>query len=351
MNPTKQRSPFLQQVRSAIRVRHYSFRTEQTYVDWIVRFIRFHRCRHPETMAEDEVTAFLTHLAVEQRVAASTQNQALNALNFLYKAVLERPLSDLHGVVRARRPQHLPVVLTTEEVATVLTNIDGNYWLPACLMYGSGLRLMETLRQRVKDHDFPHRAIFVRDGKGGKDRVVTLPDELLVPLKRHLQSVKLIHDKDLMDGFGSVHLPYALTRKYPAAAGQWAWQYLFPARRRGKDPRSGREGRHHVDESSVQRAVKLAVRKAGIDKPASCHTLRHSFATHLLERGMDIRTVQEQLGHKDVRTTQIYTHVLKRGGAAVLSPLGSVLERAKSLTAPTRSSASERTSGPSGSAT
>jgi integron integrase len=276
-------------------------------------------------MGESEVIAFLTHLAVAQGVAASTQNQALNALNFLYRVVLGRPLGDLQGVVRAKQPQRLPLVLTRNEVASLLRQVDRNHWLPVCLMYGSGLRLMETLRLRVKDLDFPHRAIFVRDGKGGKDRVVTLPDELLLPLKRHLQSVKLTHEKDLGDGFGAVFLPHALARKYPSAGKEWAWQYVFPAHRRSRDPRSGREGRHHIDESSVQRAVKHAVRKAGIDKPASCHTLRHSFATHLLERGMDIRTVQEQLGHKDLRTTQIYTHVLNRGGAAVLSPLSSVL--------------------------
>ena len=325
MNPSQQRSPFLEQVRAAIRVRHYSFRTEQTYVGWIVRFVRFHRCRHPKEMGETEVAAFLSHLAVDLRVAAATQNQALNALVFLYKAVLERPLGNMHGVVRAKRPQRLPVVLTPEEVGRVLRGIDSAHWLVACLMYGSGLRLMEAVRLRVKDLDFDHRAILVRDGKGGKDRVVTLPDELIVPLKRQLQAVKLVHDKDLNDGFGDVHLPHALARKYPSAGRQWAWQYVFPARRRGLDPRGG-ERRHHVDESAVQRAVKHAVRKGGIEKPASCHTLRHSFATHLLERGMDIRTVQEQLGHKDVRTTQIYTHVLKRGGAAVLSPLGSVLK-------------------------
>lgn len=299
-------------------------------MDWIVRFIRFHRLRHPGEMGESEVIAFLTHLAVEQNVAASTQNQALNALNFLYKAVLERPLSDLQGVVRAKRPQRIPVVLTTEEVADLLRYVDSNQWLPVCLMYGSGLRLMETLRLRVKDLDYPHRAIFVRNGKGGKDRVVTLPDELMVPLKRHLQSVKLMHEKDLGDGFGEVFLPHALARKYPSAGKQWGWQFVFPSHRRSRDPRSGREGRHHIDASAVQRAVKHAVRKAGIDKPASCHTLRHSFATHLLERGMDIRTVQEQLGHKDLRTTQIYTHVLNRGGSAVLSPLGSVLKGPRS---------------------
>lgn len=325
--PSRSRSPFLEQVRAAIRLRHYSIRTEHAYVAWIVRFIRFHGYRHPRELGDAEVSAFLTHLAVDQRVAASTQNQALNALLFLYRAVLERPLGTLHGLVHAKRPERLPVVLTTDEVARLLQCIDDTHWLPACLMYGSGLRLMETVRLRVKDVDFEHRAIFVREGKGGTDRVVTLADELIIPLRRQLQFVRQLHERDMAAGFGDVYLPHALARKYPTAGRRWAWQYVFPARRRTLDPRSGIERRHHLDESALQKAVKLAVRKAGIEKPASCHTLRHSFATHLLERGMDIRTVQEQLGHKDVRTTQIYTHVLKRGGSAVLSPLAAVLTR------------------------
>ena len=277
-------------------------------------------------MGVAEVAAFLTHLAVDRKVAAGTQNQALNALVFLFKVVLERPLSSLDGVVRASRPQRLPVVLTHGEVRELIRQLDGVYWLCACLMYGSGLRLMETVRLRVKDLEFNRRAVIVRSGKGHKDRVVTLPDELIVPLKRHLQGVRLTHEKDLGDGFGDVYLPNALARKYPNAGTQWFWQYVFPARRRSKDPRSDTERRHHLGETALQRAVKLAVVKAQIQKPASCHTLRHSFATHLLERGMDIRTVQEQLGHSDVRTTQIYTHVLNRGGHAVLSPLGQILE-------------------------
>jgi integron integrase len=319
------KSAFLTQVRAAIRMRHYSYRTEQTYVGWIVRFIRFHRCRHLNEMAEAEVAAFLSALAMRRRVSASTQNQALHALVFLYKHVLDRPLAELHGIARAKQRERLPVVLTPDEVGRLLRCIDTSYWLPACIMYGSGLRLMETVRLRTKDLDFEHRAIVVRAGKGGKDRVVTLPDELIVPLKRQLQGVKLVHEKDLIDGFGDVALPHALARKYPSAGRQWGWQFVFPSRRRSIDPRSGIERRHHVDESGLQKAVKHAVRKAGIEKPASCHTLRHSFATHLLERGMDIRTVQEQLGHKDVRTTQLYTHVLGRGGSAVQSPLGRVL--------------------------
>jgi integron integrase len=318
-------SPFLDSVREAIRVRHYSIRTEQAYVDWIRRFILFHGKRHPNEMGETEVVAFLTHLAVVGRVSASTRNQALNALVFLYKAVLNRPLADLNDAVRAKKPQKLPVVLTQNEVRRLLQHLDGMHWLAACLMYGSGLRLLECLRLRVKDLDYFHRAVIVRDGKGAKDRVVTLPDELIKLLQRHLESVKSTHEKDLRDGFGAVFLPFALERKYPNAPREWAWQYVFPAPRRSVDPRSGVERRHHFGEQSLQRAIKTAVRGAKIHKPASCHTLRHSFATHLLERGMDIRTVQEQLGHRDIRTTQIYTHVIKRGGNAVLSPLGSVL--------------------------
>jgi integron integrase len=328
MDPSHpRRSPFLEQVRAAIRVRHYSMRTEHSYIAWIVRFIRFHGNRHPSEMGATEVAAFLNHLAVARDVAASTQNQALNALNFMYRWVLNRPLGGLAGVVRAKRPERLPTVLTTDEVAALLKAMDNDHWLVACLMYGSGLRLMEAVRLRVKDLDFDHRALLVRGGKGGKDRVVTLPDELAVPLKRQLQRVRQHHEQDLAAGHGEVHLPHALARKYPNAGRQWSWQYVFPARARSVDPRAGVERRHHVDEGAVQKAVKTAIRKAGIEKPASCHTLRHSFATHLLERGMDIRTVQEQLGHSDIRTTQIYTHVLKRGGSAVLSPLAAVLSR------------------------
>lgn len=323
----KRRSPFLEEVRAAVRVRHYSLRTEKSYVAWIVRFIRFHGNRHPSAMGEVEVAAFLSHLAVARDVASSTQNQALNALNFLYRSVLNRPLGFMSGVVRAKRPERLPIVLTADEVAALLHALELEFWLPACLMYGSGLRLMEVVRLRVKDLDFDHRAVIVRDGKGGKDRVVTLPEELIVPLKRQLQRVRQVHERDLAAGRGEVYLPHALSRKYPNAGQQWAWQYVFPARARSADPRDGVERRHHLAESAVQKAVKLAIRKAGIEKPASCHTLRHSFATHLLERGMDIRTVQEQLGHSDIRTTQIYTHVLKRGGSAVLSPLAAVLSR------------------------
>ena len=271
------------------------------------------------------MAAFLSHLAVVDQVAPATQNQALNALLFLYDAVLQRALGDMPGVVRAKAKLHLPVVLSVEEVARVLANLPQRVWLPACLQYGSGLRLMESVRLRVKDLDFGHRALLVRDGKGGKDRVVTLPDELVEPLTRHLAARRTLFERDVAEGHGAVWLPHALARKYPAAPREWGWQYVFPADRVSTDPRSGERRRHHLDEQRVQRAVRRAVVQAAIAKPASCHTLRHSFATHLLERGADIRTVQEQLGHRDVRTTQIYTHVLKRGGMAVKSPLTAVL--------------------------
>ena len=325
MESPQESSPFLRRVRDTLRTRHYSLRTEETYVQWIKRFIFFHGKRHPAEMGEREVGAFLTHLAVKLEVAPATQNQALNALVFLYKVVLERPLGECVGVVRAKGKARLPVVLTPEEVAAVLTRLKGQYWLIACLQYGSGLRLLESVRLRVKDLDFERRAVYVRDGKGGKDRVVTLADELIVSLQRHLEARRTTFERDVAEGLGGVYLPYALARKYPGAESDWGWQYVFVSGQISTDPRSGRRRRHHLDESLVQRAVKHAVRDAGLHKPASCHTLRHSFATHLLERGADIRTVQEQLGHAAVRTTQIYTHVIQRGGRAVRSPLAGVL--------------------------
>jgi integron integrase len=326
MAKTSYSSPLLNQIAQAIRVRHYSIRTEKSYIDWIKRFIYFHHRRHPKEMGEAEVAAFLTHLAVDRNVAAATQNQSLNALVFLYKVVLDRPLQDhIQGIVRAKKPKRLPVVLTKKEVANLLSNLNGVYWLLGCLQYGSGLRLIESMRLRVMDLDYDRQALFVRSGKGDQDRVVTLAEELIVPLQRHLEVVKTLFERDVAAGFGRVYLPHALARKYPNAEREWKWQYLFPSSRRSRDPRSGVERRHHLDASCMQKAVASAVRRAGINKKASCHTLRHSFATHLLERGMDIRTVQEQLGHKDVRTTQIYTHVIKRGGLAVQSPLNDVL--------------------------
>jgi integron integrase len=325
MQKESEKSPFLNRVREVIRTRHYSIRTEQSYTHWVKRYILFHNKRHPNELGEAEVAAFLTHLAVMRQVSPSTQNQALNALVFVYRHVLDRPLGDIVGSVRAKRPQRLPVILTKAEVRQLFLHLDGPHWLPACLLYGSGLRLMECIRLRVKDLDFTRRAITVRGGKGGKDRVVTLPDPCIDPLRQQLAQVSRLHNKDLQDGFGAVWLPHALARKYPRAATAFGWQYVFPASKRSVDPRSGVTRRHHLDESCLQRAVKLAIRKAGITKPASCHTLRHCFATHLLERGMDIRTVQEQLGHRDIRTTQIYTHVLQRGGNAVASPLVDIL--------------------------
>jgi integron integrase len=318
-------SPFLERVRAAVRVRHYSIRTEQAYLYWVRRYINFHQLRHPEQMGEREVAAFLSDLALRGQVAPATQNQALNALVFLYDTVLERPLTDLGGVVRAKSKLHLPVVLSVEEVARVLSLLPERVWLVACLQYGSGLRLMESVRVRVKDLDFDHRAVLVRDGKGGKDRVVTLPDELIEPLRRHLDVRRTLFERDCNEGQGAVWLPHALSRKFPAAPLDWGWQYVFAADRVSIDPRGGVRRRHHMDEQRVQRAVRRAVVHAGIAKPASCHSLRHSFATHLLERGADIRTVQEQLGHRDIRTTPIYTHVIQRGGLAVKSPLTAVL--------------------------
>ena len=275
MEPPDDTSPFLRRVREAIRVRHLSIRTEQAYVQWIKRFILFHDKRHPAEMGEAEVAAFLTHLAVVGDVASSTQNQALNALVFLYDKVLGRALGDCVGIVRAKRPQRVPSVLTPAQVARILGHLNGVYWLIGCLQYGSGLRLLESIRLRVKDLDFDHRAVLVRDGKGAKDRVVTLPDELIVPLKRHLANRKTVFERDCVQGFGTVFLPHALARKYPNAELEWSWQYVFVADGVSVDPRSGKRRRHHVDESAVQKAVRAAVRGSGIHQPASCHTLRH----------------------------------------------------------------------------
>jgi integron integrase len=316
----------LDRVRTACRVRHLSYKTEQAYVGWARRLALHHRDpagrpRHPATLSETEVAAFLAHLAEQRRVAASTQNQALNAIIFLYDAALDRPLGDLGDFPRARRPKRLPLVLTRAEVEHLLACMEGTPALVASLLYGSGLRLMEGLRLRVKDLDFAMRQLTVRDGKGGRDRVTVLPDGLHDDLRHQLDHVRRVHAGDLAAGYGEVELPNALARKYPNAPRELAWQYVFPATTRSTDPRTLRVGRHHLSESVVQKHVRRAVRDAGINKPASCHTLRHSFATHLLERGQDIRTVQELLGHASVRTTQIYTHVLNRGGLGVRSPL------------------------------
>lgn len=311
----------LDQVRDRIRLKHYSYRTEKQYVGWIRRYILFHGKRHPSDLGGPEVEAFLSHLATDRNVAAATQNQALAALLFLYKDVLGVELPWLDGVVRAKRPQRLPVVLTRDEVRSVLGNLDGQPWLVASLLYGSGLRLMEALRLRIKDIDIEHPQITVRDGKGGKDRVTVLPGGLLEPLSVHLTRVREQHDEAIRQGYAGVELPFALERKYPRAHLEWGWQYVFPASQPSRDPRSGAWRRHHLFEDTVQRHVARAVRRAGLDRPASCHTFRHCFATHLLESGYDIRTVQELLGHSDVKTTMIYTHVLNRGGRGVRSPL------------------------------
>lgn len=311
----------LDQVRQKIRIKHYSIRTEQAYVEWIRRYILYHQKRHPQDMGKPEIEQFLTHLAVERNVAASTQNQALSAILFLYKEVLQQDIGWLDGMEHAKRPARLPVVLTATEVRAVLAHLDGRHRLMANLLYGSGLRLMECVRLRVKDLDFEYRQLTVRDGKGQNDRRTLLPESLIEPLKTHLADVKIVHHQDLQEGFGDVYLPFALARKYPNAGREWGWQYVFPASKRSVDPRSPVERRHHLDEQLLQRAVKEAVRAAGIAKPATPHTLRHSFATHLLMAGYDIRTIQELLGHKDVSTTMIYTHVLNRGGRGVASPL------------------------------
>jgi len=311
----------LDQVHTVMRRQHYALRTEETYVQWIVRFIRFHQMRHPRDMDTPDIEAFLNHLAVKQRVAASTQNQALSALLFLYKQVLHKPLASKIDALRAKSSQRLPTVLSRNETQTLLKALTGTYHLVACLLYGSGLRLMEGLRLRVKDIDFEQQQIIVRAGKGDKDRTTILPETLRQPLKQHLQPVKTWHQKDLAAGRGTVYLPYALERKYPNANRAWGWQYVFPSPRLSVDPRSGQVRRHHLDESGLRKVIRQAAKQVGIFKPVGPHTLRHSFATHLLEAGYDIRTIQELLGHKSIETTMIYTHVIKRGGLGVRSPL------------------------------
>jgi len=311
----------LERVRRAIHARHYSPRTEKAYVGWIRRYVLFHGKRHPETLGAAEVSQFLSHLATRARVSASTQNQAFSALLFLYREVLGRELSGLEEVVRAKRPVRLPLVLNRQEVQGVLSRLRGVPCLMASLMYGAGLRLLECCRLRVKDLELARGEITVRDGKGRKDRVTVLPAKLAEPLRTHLETVRRQHELDLASGAGTVALPDALDRKYRRAEREWAWQWVFPATRLHLDPETGELRRHHLHESVVQREFAIAVRAAGIAKPATCHTLRHSFATHLLEGGYDIRTIQELLGHSDVSTTMIYTHVLNRGGHGVRSPL------------------------------
>ena len=311
----------LDQVREQIRLRHYSIRTEQAYVSWIKRYILFHDKKHPKDMDKAEIEAFLTYLAKDLNVSSSTQNQAFNALLFLYNQVLHKSLDDKINAIRAKKPRRLPTVMTNEEAMKVVKGLAGSNKLMAQLLYGSGLRLMECLRLRVKDIDFGMNQIMVRDGKGKIDRVTLLPESAKFKLIEYLERVKTVHENDLSQGYGKVYLPYALSRKYPNTNRDWGWQYVFPSKSLSKDPRTGEIRRHHIHENSLQKAVKKAVRLARIIKPVSCHTFRHSFATHLLEDGYDIRTVQELLGHKDVSTTMTYTHVLKKGGKAVRSPI------------------------------
>lgn len=320
--PSNAREPrLMDEVRRRIRLKHYSSRTEQAYVGWIRRFIFANGKRHPRDLGAAEVEAFLSSLATDGNVAAGTQNQALSAILFLYREVLRVDLPWLKGVVRAKRPRRVPVVLSRDEVTRLLAAMDGRAWLLASLLFGTGMRLMECLRLRVKDIDFARNEIVVRDGKGGKDRRTVLPRLLVEPLQREIERVRTLHARDLADGFGETRLPHALARKYPRAARELGWQFAFPSVQRSRDPLDGKVRRHHVDDAVLSRAIKRARHAAGIAKPVSAHTLRHSFATHLLEAGYDLRTIQELLGHSDVSTTQIYTHVLNRGGRGVVSPL------------------------------
>lgn len=311
----------LDQVRQTCRFRQLSLRTEEAYVHWVKRYILFHNKQHPKGMGESEVREFLTHLAVKGHVAPSTQNQAMSALLFLYRDVLDMELAKISNLPRPRRSHRIPTVFTKKEVESVLAQLKGAHWLMASLMYGSGLRLMECVRLRAKDIDFEYSQVVVRDGKGEKDRVTLLPKRVVSPLEGHLIKVRQLHERDLKNKHGEVYLPHALARKYPNAAKEWTWQWVFPARKLSVDPRSGKVRRHHIAESGLQRAVKKAISKSAIPKNGSCHTLRHSFATHLLEAGYDIRTIQELLGHKNLNTTMIYTHVMNKGAQGVRSPL------------------------------
>ncbi len=326
--PEPGKPKLLDQVRHRCRVRHLALKTEQAYVGWIRRFILFHHKRHPLEMGKQEVGAFLTHLAVEGQVAASTQNQALSALLFLYREVLERDFGWLDDVVRAKKPKRLPVVYTPDEAFDVIGELTGRRWMMSMQLYGGGLRMNECLRQRIKDLDLDRLQVTIRDGKGEKDRVTLLPEAVVEPLKRHLEQVRRAHERAMSEGYGGVALPYALARKYPQAAYDWGWQYVYPADQPTRDPRSGIWRRHHLHESYLQDAVRAALRKLGIHKLAGCHTFRHSFASHLLAAGTDIRTVQELLGHQDLRTTQIYTHVLNLNGYAVKSPADRIWDAA-----------------------
>lgn len=319
--PPSKGKKLLEQVSDALRAKHYSYRTEQTYIDWIKRFILFHNKRHPREMGAEEISAFIIHLATDRQVAASTQNQALSSILFLYRIVLQKEVILPKNIIIDSRPKRLPTVLTHSEALAVIAQMHGTPRLMTKILYGSGLRLTECLRLRVKDLDFERHQIIVRGGKGDDDRLTILPDSIVPELKILLQDVKALHDKDLREGYGETALPNALSLKYPNAGREWLWQYIFPASQRSVDPLSGVIRRHHLDESVLQKAIRQAAQLAKINKPVSPHTFRHSFATHLLQSGYDIRTIQELLGHKDVKTTMIYTHVLQRGGLAVKSPL------------------------------
>jgi integron integrase len=314
-------SKLLDQTRAVLRMRHYSYRTEKTYIEWIAQYIRFHNIKHPKDMGAAEVEAFLTHLAVERNVSASTQNQALSALLFLYREVLRVDLPWLDGFSPAKKTSRLPVVLTKDEVKRILQHLSGANWLIASLLYGSGLRLQEALRLRVKDLDFGFRQIVVRDGKGAKDRLTVLPTKLIEPLQEQLKFAQKLHEQDLRRGLGRVEMPFALAAKYRGAETEWAWQFVFPSKSLSRNPRTGKTARHHVSPSSLQKAFKDALRKSRVVKMASPHSLRHSFATHLLQDGYDIRTIQELLGHKELTTTMIYTHVLNQNRLGVQSPI------------------------------
>lgn len=313
----------IDEVRDVMRLKHYSIHTERTYIDWIRRYIKYHRMTNRNDLNEGEhkIEQFLTHLAVDRGIAPSTQNQAMNALVFLYKKVLKTPLDKEINAVRAKKKVTVPVVMTRGEVRQVIKVMEGTPQLIVKLLYGSGLRVMEAVRLRVKDIDYKMKQLIVRSGKGGKDRITTFPELIIPLLENHLGKVGIIHQQDLAQGLGEVYLPYALARKYKNAGKEWGWQYVFPSRRISTDPRSKIVRRHHVDPSVVNKAIKIAARKLGFNKQISAHTFRHSFATHLLERGTDIRTIQALMGHKDVSTTMIYTHVLQQGGHGVLSPL------------------------------
>ena len=318
------KSKLLDQVRSEIRRRNYSYKTEQSYLNWIIRYIRFHGTQHPNELSEEHVEAFLNDLANNKNVAASTQNQALSALVFLYREILNRNYLNLENLDRAKKPARLPVVLSVPEITLVMDKLDGKPLLIASLLYGGGLRISECLRLRVQDVDFEYKQLWVRSGKGNKDRVTLLPVKCIDPLKKQIQKVKILHEKDIKQGFGEANLPKALARKYPLENKKLGWQYVFPSSKKSQDPRTGKTHRYHLSDSWVSRRIKEAALKSGIDKKVTPHTLRHSFATHLLQNGYDIRTVQELLGHKNLKTTMIYTHVLNKGGNYIKSPVDSL---------------------------